>query len=491
MYFENDALTFLSLPYDVVLTASANGLLLGTFFAPAGTAFSDATKWSSPFATDLADNFSGATVNATAADFAKLTFASLQGWTYSKARVIQLKIQALKDGEFSQNSGPFLFMGKNTSTGSLYANNMIDIADGFLYIGNFIGQVLQNQGLVNIELNGNSQQSKQNFISDMASFSIPQGGIQMRTFADTESPTGLSVFWSARSDAAIVRQNLNRSFITGYDVDGFPNYGTPVDVGAIGAIGPDNTATSSPSVNPVYSANGMPLLVISKGRAFGTWYGSILANTGTAAAPNYSAFLPFLNIGGGIDNELRQGRLIRNDSNGSMYVATYNFLTTSNFLSRLDYSGANGDPVALTTDINWSRHRMGASSANSPATNGTGATATFTGQGIDIDETLIVNGEPTIFMSDDTNHVLWQITRNLSAFGDERDYDFLIIVGQTGIATNVDGDGTAATLNNPQDLVINNGFIYLNCQGARTVRKIATTAPLFSHYIFWHRWGWS
>jgi hypothetical protein len=89
---------------------------------------------------------------------------------------------------------------------------------------------------------------------------------------------------------------------------------------------------------------------------------------------------------------------------------------------------------------------------------------------------LLVNAEPTLYVTDDTNHVIWVVTSNLSAFGDGRDWDWSIWAGTAGTAGNVDGIGLAAQLNTPRGIIYDgSGLLYVNCFGARTMRTIDTT----------------
>jgi hypothetical protein len=275
LYFENDGTTALTLPYDAVLTMSAGGQVLGTYFAASGTLLSDATKWAGPQAALIAANYSGTAAHTIDADFSKLTFASLNGWTNDSARVIQVKIQALKNGELSQNSGPFLFMGINLSTGNLFGNTDIDLRDGLVYSSNYANEATGN-GLTNIRID--NTWSKNNLRNQ-----VDTGGVHGRVIADTESATGLSLIYNQKFGN---RLDLWRSKIDSFDVDGFPNYSTPEDIKGQGIAGAAASGLSEPCAVETLFSDGMPLIII--GKVSSTKTGSIMSNSGTAATPDYS-----------------------------------------------------------------------------------------------------------------------------------------------------------------------------------------------------------
>jgi hypothetical protein len=139
---------------------------------------------------------------------------------------------------------------------------------------------------------------------------------------------------------------------------------------------------------------------------------------------------------------------------------------------RITYSGVNNDAAQLVTAGNWSAERLGDTATTTPAANGDGLTFTGRPYAVAINEDLMVNGEPTLYITDAVNHVLFKVTRNLLSTSTAADWDWLIVVGQTGVAGNTDGIGTAATLNGPRGIDYENGFLYLANRLSHTVRRV-------------------
>jgi hypothetical protein len=143
---------------------------------------------------------------------------------------------------------------------------------------------------------------------------------------------------------------------------------------------------------------------------------------------------------------------------------------------RVTYSGANDNVTALSTLGNWSSEEIGNTVTASPATNGNGQTFQGNCYGVVANEDQIVNSEATLYVTDIVNHVIWKVTRNLSAFGDGRDWDWVIFAGTAGTAGNVDGIGLAAEFNQPTGITYDGaGLLYVNDFGSRTMRTIDTT----------------
>jgi hypothetical protein len=360
LYFENDGTTALVLPYDAVLTFSVGGAVLGTYFAPAGTSLSDAASWTGTDAALIAANYTGVATHLTSADFSKLPFAIMKSFTYSNAQVIQVKIQALKNGELSQNSGPFLFMGINLSTGNLFANRDIDIRSGIIYSSNFSTENVLNQGITNIRID--NTWSKNNMRDQ-----INTAGVAARTFADTASPTGISVIYAKAFGTSPDRAKLYRSKITSFDADGLPNYATEEDINGAGASpGPANSGPSTPCIVPALFSGGMPVIAI--GKSVSTRTASILVNQGTAASPDYTPFVRAEDIEPNLEGMI----LMRADSTGRIYMPRGGAPSLGQ-MYRVTYSGANDNVTALSTLGNWSSEEIGNTATASPATNGNGS----------------------------------------------------------------------------------------------------------------------
>lgn len=439
---------------------SANSGVIGTYFAPEGTLLSDLPSWTGLLAADIAANISGTAGHTLDMDFAKLTFACLQGWTYSNAQVIMLKIQVLKDGELSQNTGNILQMPINLSEGTLFAPRDLDLRNGVLYSSQFLTEGFTNQGIITIRLD--NLWSKNTFRTQ-----IGETGVHSRVFADTASPTGLSVIYSEyMSD----RAKIGRVKISSFDADGLPNYAATEDINGVGDPFASTSSWSRIAIIEALTANGMPVILVGKGPQGGVFRtGSILVNIGTAAAPNYGSFVATTAINA---NTFQIG-LPRADSTGRVYFR--HFGGSKNRLSRLVYSGPNNDAAALVTAGNWALEPIGVAAALTPALGGTGDVAQFDGWSVAINEDDIVNGEPTLYYADNILNVIFEITRNASSFGDERDWTWVVWAGQSGVAGSADGIGTAATFWQPNGIVYEGGFVYVSDLITKLIRRITVS----------------
>ncbi len=99
-------------------------------------------------------------------------------------------------------------------------------------------------------------------------------------------------------------------------------------------------------------------------------------------------------------------------------------------------------------------------------------TGTFVGFALDQRPSEIVNGEPTMYASDEQSEVIFRITRKATSFGDERDWNFLIVAG-TGASGNSDGVGTLASFTDIRYMKMDGDYLYINtAQGGHTIRRM-------------------
>jgi hypothetical protein len=178
-----------------------------------------------------------------------------------------------------------------------------------------------------------------------------------------------------------------------------------------------------------------------------------------------------------INSKLRAAQHIRYDTTGRAYfahAAPNSPNPTGYGVARLTYTGANNNETDLLNSANWNYEEIGFIPiiGATPPANGNGQTASFVGKGIAIDETNIVNGEPTIYLSDQAGQVIFQIQANTPNPASGLDWDFTIIVGASGVSGNTEGIGTAARLNSPMGLNIFDGDLYCIERLGAKVRKI-------------------
>lgn len=413
---------------------------------------------------------SGVATHNTNFDFAKLTFALLQGWTYSNARAFTVQIKVEKGGEFSLNGGNVLQMPLRQSEGKLNFPNDLDLTD----FGGSVGKVLHvglrstegalDQGVQDIRLDTKNW-SKKRFLTDISSPGII-GGTHSRYFNDSASPTGRSLIWSTSGD----RTKIYRIKVNGTDADGFPIYDSLVqDISGIGFPAASNTGPSQFAISETLTANGMPVILLSKGVTTGLSC-SILVNSTDATNPDY-------NTGGFLQTTAIDATLIvivrpRQDSSGRFYTR-HN--TGNGAFSRIVFGGTNNNAASLLNASNWSRERLCIPVATTPALNGTGATMQGAFDSCEVNEDIIRNGEPTVYVSDPTNFVIWQCQRNTNSFGDERDWDWTQIIG-TGATGGADGFGTGASIGQPRSMVYDSDtkLLYIATRSRHTVRVYNT-----------------
>lgn len=88
-----------------------------------------------------------------------------------------------------------------------------------------------------------------------------------------------------------------------------------------------------------------------------------------------------------------------------------------------------------------------------------------------------------MYASDEQSEVIFKITRKATSFGDERDWDFLIVAG-TGVSGNADGVGTLASFTDIRYLKADNGYLYINTAlGGNTIRRMDLKSFLVETFI--------
>ena len=454
----------------------AGGEFLATFFAANGASFALAGNWSGPSAADMAANSSGVATHNTNFDFAKLTFALGRGLIYSAARTITAKIQVKKSGEVSQNGGNVLIMGIEESQGTLFGADYMYFDGDILYMPQRVNSVSTDQGVVTIKADS-TKWSKNDFKNEAA---ISDKGLLGGVMDWDSSPTGKALILAGIDDDQGSGGGIFRETwivpIESYDADGLPTFddSTRIYVNAVGLTGGGlATGGNVPMPHPSLELNGTPVLIVGKGESGGTGY--IMVNTGTEAAPNYDTYLQTYDL----DTRLRSVQGAAFDSSGRVYVTTFapNSPAPLGYgVFRLTYSGANNNQTQLVDAGNWAVEEIGFAGAYvAPTASGDGQTASYRGNNMEVDENTIVNGEPTIYMSDRRGQVIFRITRNLNAFGDGRDWDFNIIAGTADVAGATEGIGTVAQFNSPIGLQIRDGFLYIAEKFGSKVRTLDLT----------------
>lgn len=466
LYFDTDGTSPMPVPFDGIVEIKGIGapFNIATFDGANATSLDLIGSWSGPFATAASANIVGTVGHTNLMQFAKLTFAVSMGLTYSKALALRFKIKTRNSGDLSGNTGNLLKLPIVESQGTLKGLVDIDIRDGTIYSSMFVGFSGTDQGCTTVRIS--KQWSKRNYNTEVSDF-----GTFARTFADTDSPTGISLIVMI---SPLAGSNIYRTKVTSIDSDGFPVFSSPV---AIGGAGAGRNGTQRYILNEFLQSGGMPVVMYSRANAFSV---ELVANTGTAASPNYSLNLD-LNT---VDGTLRNSYDGETATDGRTYLTHGNIITNfrATLISRLTYSGPS-TAVGYTTAINWASERIGTSIGTGVASSGNGQTFQGTLNGFSLDELNMVNGEPTMYTSDAQSNVIFRITRNLNSFGDERDWDFTIIAG-TGIAGNADGVGVLASFTEIMYLKIDGKYLYINTStGGHTIRRMETSTLVVETFM--------
>jgi hypothetical protein len=463
-------------PFDGILQMRTSGspYVLADFDGADGTSLALGSSWSGPFAVDAAMNIIGTVGHTNLLQFSKLPFAVSNNLTYARALEYKLKIKARKSGLLSGNTGNILEMPVKTSVGQLFGNRDIDIVDHsassqgtLIYSSNFTSENVINSGVTVVQLNSAPRWSKNNFRDE-----VNNRGIFARVFADTASPTGWSMVYAK---ATTDRLPIFRTKIFKFDADGFPHFSPEENMGNTSAFDASAGAARLTIVSN-FTSGGMPMMMRSPG---GFSRANIIANTGTAATPSYSLSLNLDTVFTG----LKGPNSARVDSLGRIYSPCNSIGPLTYRLNRLAYSGPNNDATAFTTAGNWSNERIGVAALNTPALGGDGATAQFTSYGVAIDEDNMVNGNPTIYMTDDVNDVIFKVVHNGGTAGDETDWTFTITWGQSGVPGFTNGVGTAALFDEPTGIFYLGGFLYVNDFGNRLLRRVNVSTLLVDNYF--------
>lgn len=465
------------IPFDGIIEVRRLGVpsLLATLDAANGANMALVGNWTGAFAADIAANIVGTVGHTNLVQFAKLSFALSVSpqQINSRAAEIKMKIKTRKSGDLSGNTGNILNLTVNQRTGNLFGADQLFFDGGLLYMPQRINSVSLNQGVIVIK-DDDRKWSKNNFKNSAA---IPDRGLLGSIFDWPQSPTGKALLLAGIDDDQGSGGGIFKETwivpIESYDVDGLPVFddSTRVYVNAVGLTsGGLATGGNDPIAHPTLQLNGTPVLIVCKPGVSGTGY--IMVNTATQAAPNYDTYLQTYTI----DTRFRSVFDAQFDAQGRVYIVTNAANSPAPLgygVFRLTYSGNNNNQSDLINPANWSFEEIGfAGTYSAPTASGDGQTASYRGEGLAIDETTIVNGEPTIYMSDRAGQVIFRITRNLNNFGDGRDWDFIIVLGQADISGNAEGIGTAAQFFSPIGLAIKDKTLYVAEKFGAKVRNI-------------------
>ena len=458
LYFDETGIpTPIPVPFDSIIEVRGFGVPynIADFDAANGSSLANAANWSGPFASSIAANMLGTIGHTNLLQFAKLTFATTNSLTYSNAVELRLKIKSRKSGDLSGNTGNILQMPIKLNQGTLNRCTDIDIIGGIIYTSMFGNATGINQGLTTVKIA--DKWTKRNYNTQ-----VNDTGTFARTFKDTDSPTGLSLIVFVFSG---VGSPLVRTQVTHFDSDGMPQFSAPVAVNGVGA---GRNGAQRLIINEALKSGGMPVVMYCR---FNTFPIELVANTGTPAVPDYSLNFDMNSIDASLVNSYDGETAI----DGRTYLVHGNPGNNfrASFLSRLSYSGPS-TASGFTTSGNWSVERIGTGSGTGMATSGDGLTytGTFVGFALDQRPSEIVNGEPTMYASDEQSEVIFRITRKATSFGDERDWDFLIVAG-TGASGNGDGVGTLASFTDIRYMKMDGDYLYINtAQGGHTIRRM-------------------
>jgi len=458
LYFDETGIpTTIPVPFDSIIEVRGFGVPynVADFDAVNGSSLANVANWSGPFASSIAANMLGTIGHTNLLQFAKLTFATSNNLTYASAVELRLKIKARKSGDLSGNTGNILQMPIKLNQGTFGRCTDIDIRNGIIYCAIFGNTSGANQGLTTVKIA--DKWSKRNYNTQVSDL-----GTMARTFKDSDSPTQLSLI---AFKFAGLGSPLIRTQITHLDSDGMPQFSAPLDINGVGA---GKNGVQRIIINESLQSGGMPVVMYSRFNIFSL---EMLANTGTPAIPDYSLDLQMVTVDVSLLNTYDGETAI----DGRTYLVHGNFGVNwrATLVSRLAYSGP-ATAIGYTTAGNWTREAIGTSAGTGVASSGDGLTFVGTMNGFALDQRTseIVNGEPTMYASDEQSEVIFRITRKATSFGDERDWDFLIVAG-TGSSGNADGIGTLASFTELRYIKMDGNFLYINTSiGGHAIRRM-------------------
>jgi len=457
LYFDIDGVSPMPVPFDGLLEVRGLGspFNIADFDAANTTSLALIGSWSGTFAAEVAANITGTVGHTNLLQFSKLTFATSLGLTYASAIALRWKIKTRKSGDLSGNTGNLLTMPINLNDGTFGRCTDLDIRNGIIYCSIFGNTSGANQGLTTVRIS--EKWSKRNYNTQVSDL-----GTMARTFKDTDSPTQLSLI---AFKFAGLGSPLVRTQITHLDSDGMPQFSAPLDINGVGA---GKNGVQRIIINESLQSGGMPVVMYSRFNIFSL---EMLANTGTPAIPDYSLDLQMVTVDVSLLNTYDGETAI----DGRTYLVHGNFGVNwrATLVSRLAYSGP-ATAIGYTTAGNWTREAIGTSAGTGVASSGDGLTFVGTMNGFALDQRTseIVNGEPTMYASDEQSEVIFRITRKATSFGDERDWDFLIVAG-TGSSGNADGIGTLASFTELRYIKMDGNFLYINTSiGGHAIRRM-------------------
>lgn len=405
----------------------------------------------------LDDYLSGFVGDGNTFSFAKRTFAQAEG-----------------DGEFFKNTNAldiyFTIEVNNQINDSLDVDNSV-LTDGHCLgnasnrpaaIGRITDDILMvgHYGNENFQLAGWCFFTGECFTDNNFSFSggnASAGLYYLSVDHDNPNDTFPTVYTGQGRD-----WQMNR--ITGYDVDGFPQFSGNTDLNAYGG----SPTTIIAQVFPHY-VNDMPTI-------FGgiTGYNSFIVgvNTGTYVTPDY---LPTAMTTGVFAGLTTSWGLDVDVDNKEVYMVHLDSPSATKKLSKFTYTGGTGGTI--TDSANWTKFTMldglelftGATDFS-----GTGDVASIQANFLSVhaDFNDIVNGYPSIYLALFDKHIIQRVRANTASPASSSDFDVELLLGTFNTVGFVEGVGLDIQFNFPQNMYAHGKILYVCDRSNFRVRNI-------------------
>ena len=485
---------------QVTLNVSAFDFTGGTVFTCSATYWIGSTRdWSdTPITTDATwdsfnnsgtlsgfhDYLSGTITNTSAFNFAKLTFAENEGYLNASGTTIDFDLILTNGVVDNVNANDRSFCDFDYVQEWLnFPHSIAKLQDDVYIMGGYGSEQAYQGDFSFIFLSDDRGWTDRKTFEQYDTVAFSSGGlatqnggkakIDIRT--DNPSASNTEIYLS-------MNRNIYRFELTGFDGDGKPiiaNF-VPMDIGALTA-----GVSLKWAVYPFLYTNGVPLIFTQNLNTIR--YISILQNNnGTYATPDCDLIVWGANTLATTGDWANKG-LIGNilvDSSGSVYVCFSGRLA-------LDGSTTDGNGVGfrrftlnsggtITNPLDWTQE-----SIIKGINDGGVDTGVFTGTGDivncrafeywAIDESDIVNGEPTFYISDSGRSIILRMRHNGGVSGTAADWTVEHIIGTAGVAGDVNGSGTTTQITTPRIPYIEGDYVYIPCRSIHKVKRFHKT----------------
>ena len=427
----------------------------------------------------LHDYLAGTITSGSALNFAKLTFAENEGYLNSNGLRLNFDLNLTNGVVDNVNTNDRSFNDLGYVKEWLnFPSKMDKFSNGTYLIAGY-GTEQAYAGDLSFLVNDGVKQWTDRFTFqnyDLVTIQTQRGG-KNEAFIDENNP-------NATNTEVYVGMNrrIYRYEITSFSDDFIPNIVNMVD------LNPSLSSNAPLVFTPYpYYTNGVPFILV--GSVNGDFIKVIENTSGNYSSPN----MP-LTIWG--SNTIGSSGLWANKFNFSNYVVDSNGRVYFIFSGRLALDGSTSDGNGVgfrrmtldisgtpTNPLDWSQEAIvkgvvdgGVDAIDISGITGTGDIANCRSyRGIVLDETDIVNGEPTIYVTCRTRHVILRIRHNGGTSGTAADWTIEHILGTDGVAGDVNGSGTTTQLNVPKYPYVEGDYVYIPCRSSHKVKRFNKT----------------